>query len=295
MAKITVFTPTYNRKYIILNLYKSLQAQTYHNFEWLVIDDGSTDGTGELFEKILSENNVFTIRYYRFENSGKQKEINRALDLAEGKLFFTVDSDDLLTSDALEKINLWESQMPADGKYCGFAGSDGNLQGEPTNPIFEDEYVDATFFDRDPNSNNFIGYDRPWVLYTNVHRQYKYPEFEGEKFITEAVVWNRLAADGYKIRCYNDVIYLREHQDVGLTSRIHDILVENPRGYGLWIKEMAEQHNYSWICKLKTYYSFYCDMYGQASVAQIAEYVGARRTEINVISIIYKIKKIKHR
>ena len=288
--KITVFTPTYNRAHIILNLYHSLRRQTFKDFEWLVIDDGSTDGTEELFTRLISEKNDFLIRYYKFQNSGKQKEINRALDLAEGSLFFTVDSDDLLTPDALEKINLWDSQMPVEGKYCGFAGSDGDLQGNPTNPTFEDEYVDATFFDRDPNAKKFIGYDRPWVLYTEVHRQYKYPEFDGERFITEAVAWNRMAADGYKIRCFNDVIYLWEHQDIGLTNRIHDILVENPKGYGLWIKETVEQQNYSWRRKWKAYYSFYCEMYGRASAARIAEYVGAGRAEMIVMSIIYKIK-----
>lgn len=288
--KITVFTPTYNRAHIILNLYHSLRRQTFKDFEWLVIDDGSTDGTEELFTRLISEKNDFLIRYYKFQNSGKQKEINKALELAEGRLFFTVDSDDLLTPDALEKINLWDSQMPVKGKYCGFAGSDGDLQGNPTNPIFEDEYVDATFFDRDPDAKKFIGYDRPWVLYTEVHRQYKYPEFDGERFITEAVAWNRMAADGYKIRCFNDVIYLWEHQDIGLTNRIHDILVENPRGYGLWIKETAEQQNYSWRRKWKAYYSFYCEMYGRASTARIAEYVGAGRAEMVVMSIIYKIK-----
>lgn len=288
--KITVFTPTYNRAHIIINLYQSLQKQTFRDFEWLVIDDGSTDETEDLFNNLILQEKDFLIRYYRFENAGKQKEINRALDLAEGSLFFTVDSDDLLTLDALEKIDQWDRQMPVDGKYCGFAGSDGNLQGEPIYPIFSDEYIDATFFDRDPNSNKFIGYDRPWVLYTSVHRCYNYPEFEGEKFITEAVVWNRMAADGYKIRCYNDVIYLREHQEIGLTNKIHEILVENPRGYGLWIKETIEQFDYNWYRRLKAYYSFYCEMYDHASINQIIEYVGAGKVEMMAISILHRIK-----
>ena len=80
--KITVFTPTYNREHIILNLYHSLQQQTFHDFEWLVIDDGSLDGTEHLFTELIKEENPFPIRYYKFQNCGKQKEINRALDLA---------------------------------------------------------------------------------------------------------------------------------------------------------------------------------------------------------------------
>mgnify|MGYP004557216771 CR=1 FL=1 len=288
--KITVFTPTYNREHIILNLYHSLQQQTFHDFEWLVIDDGSSDGTETLFVKLTQEVNPFPVRYYKFENCGKQREINRALDFAAGELFFTVDSDDMLTPNALELINQWDQTMPKDGKYCGFAGSDGDLQGNPTNPIFDEDFVDATFFDRDPGSDKFIGYDRPWVLYSDIHRRYKYPEFDGEKFITEAVVWNRMAADGYIIRCFNDVIYLWEHQEVGLTNRIHEILVSNPRGYGLWIKETAEQRKYSWLRRFKSYYSFYCEMRSRASAKEIAQYVGANLIELAAMRMLYRFK-----
>ncbi|MBM6871538.1 glycosyltransferase family 2 protein [Pseudoflavonifractor phocaeensis] len=288
--KITVFTPTYNRKHIILSLYHCLQQQSFHDFEWLVIDDGSTDGTEELFAALLGDKNPFPIRYYKFENSGKQKEINRALELARGKLFFIVDSDDLLTPNALELVDRWDAAMPADGKYCGFAGSDGDAQGHPTNPIFEAPYMDATFFDRDPHSANFIGYDRPWVLYTDVHRAYPYPEFEGETFITEAVVWNRMAADGYRIRCFNDVIYLREHQEIGLTNKIHEILVNNPQGYGLWIKEMIAQSNYNWKQRFASYYSFYCEMRHKAPLGEIGRYVGATKIEMAIVGAVYKIK-----
>lgn len=288
--KITVFTPTYNRKCMILNLYHLLQQQTFHDFEWLVIDDGSTDGTDELFVKLLKDKNPFPIRYYKFQNSGKQREINRALELCSGSLFFTVDSDDLLTPNALQLINHWDSMIPKDGKYCGFAGSDGDVHGNPTNPIFNEDYIDATFFDRYPEAERFIGYDRPWVFYTDIHRRYKYPEFQGEKFITEAVVWNRMAADGYKIRCFNEVIYLREHQEIGLTNKIHDIIVNNPNGYGLWIKEMMKQLNYGKVRRFKTYYSFYCEMKDRATINQIVQYVGAGRLAIILASVLYRIK-----
>ena len=100
---ITVFTPTYNRAYIIENLYKSLQRQTFKDFEWLVIDDGSTDNTEELFASWTNEIS-FPVRYIKQQNGGKHRAINRGVKEANGELFFIVDCDDYLREDAVETI-----------------------------------------------------------------------------------------------------------------------------------------------------------------------------------------------
>ena len=118
--KITVFNPTYNRAYIIETLYRSLQRQTYRDFEWLVVDDGSADNTKELFETWQQEDNFFPIRYVKQENGGKCRAINHGLELADGELFFTVDSDDYLTDDALEKVAAW----------CSVKGRSSSVTGE---------------------------------------------------------------------------------------------------------------------------------------------------------------------
>ena len=288
--KLTIFTPTYNRAYILENLYRSLQRQTCHKFEWLVIDDGSADDTRSLVEAWSREGNPFPIRYYYFENSGKPAEINRALDLADGELFFTVDSDDLLTPEAVEKILRWEKTLPGDGSFCAFAGSDGDPDGVPTNPIFGKPWLDATFFDRDPQSGNFIGYDRPWVFYTDIHRKYKYPSFPGERFITEAVAWNRMANDGYQLRCFDDVIYLWEHQEDGYSNSIKQVFLRNPRGYALWQKEWMEFQKYTALQKLKGYYAFYSDFHTILDCRQLSEYIGAPRWLMGLVRIIYQLK-----
>ena len=70
MCMITVFTPTYNRGYIIQQLYDSLILQSYKNFEWLVIDDGSTDDTEELFKSFIAERKI-KIHYSKVKNGGK--------------------------------------------------------------------------------------------------------------------------------------------------------------------------------------------------------------------------------
>ena len=131
--KVTVFTPTYNRAYILENLYRSLQRQSFTDFEWLVVDDGSSDGTKALFERWQKEDNLFPIRYCYKENGGKCRAINYGLKLAQGELFFTVDSDDYLTDDALEKVALWESTLPKDQKFCGIVANGGQSPTETPN------------------------------------------------------------------------------------------------------------------------------------------------------------------
>ena len=100
---ITVFTPTYNRAYIIPKLYESLKRQTVKDFEWLVVDDGSTDNTSELLAEWTKEND-FPVRYIWQPNGGKPRAITKALAEAKGEWFFIVDSDDFISDDAIETI-----------------------------------------------------------------------------------------------------------------------------------------------------------------------------------------------
>ena len=140
---ITVFTPTYNRAYILSQLYQSLQRQTYKDFEWLIVDDGSVDDTESLVSNWLNDNNEFPIRYYKKENGGKCRAINYGVELARGRLFFNVDSDDYLTDDALEKVAKWESDLPKNGLYCGLVGNLGTSETETPNTIWDAPYRDA--------------------------------------------------------------------------------------------------------------------------------------------------------
>lgn len=282
--RITVFTPTYNRAYIIANLYQSLQRQTFADFEWLVIDDGSSDDTESLFQGWIDENNKFPIRYYKQENGGKCRAINRALDLAKGEFFFTVDSDDYLTDDALEKVNQWEKSLPLGESFCGVAGNVGTDINKTSNYIFENRYFDGTALDR----YSKVDGERAMVFYTKIHRKYKYPEFPNENFMTEAVVWNRMAHDGYKIRFYNDIIWIYEYKEDGLTKAGNSVFINNPRGYGLWLKEKAEFEKVSYKEKLKMYYTFTCDLSEKYDNKTIAKCIEVPVGIISVFNIIHK-------
>lgn len=268
--KITVFTPTYNRAYIIDTLYRSLQRQTFSDFEWLVVDDGSTDGTEELFAQWSKEDNPFQIHYFKQENGGKCRAINRALGLARGELFFTVDSDDYLTDDALEKVIRWEAVLPKDQKYCAIAGNLGTTPDSTPNKLFAGEYFDGSAFDR----YEAIDGERALIFYTEIHRQYLYPEYPGEKFMTEAVAWNRMANDGYKIRFYNDIIWVYEYKEDGLTNAGWRLFLDNPRGTGTFFKEKAKFLKYPFRNVLGMWYGYVCDAMERCTDAQIAEYIG---------------------
>lgn len=266
---ITVFTPTYNRAYIIENLYRSLQRQTFRNFEWLVVDDGSADNTESLFDQWRQEENPFPIRYVKQENGGKCRAINRGLELAQGKLFFTVDSDDYLTDDALEKIIAWEKDIPKDQKFCGFAGNLGTSPDTTPNKPLPGAYFDGTAFDR----YGLVEGERASVFYTEIHRKYRYPEFPGEKFITEAVAWNRMAHDGYRMRFFNDIIWIYEYKEDGLTKSGYDLFLNNPQGTALFFREKALFFHYPLKTKLGMWYGFTCDAMDRCTNKQIAEYI----------------------
>lgn len=271
--KITVFTPTFNRAYIIEELYRSLQRQTYSDFEWLVVDDGSTDDTQRIFRQWQNEGNFFPIRYVYQENGGKCRAINHGLQLAEGELFFTVDSDDYLTDDALEHVAKWEKELPREGKYCGFSGNLGTSSDSTPNRLFEGGYFDGNAFDR----YGAVDGERAMVFYTDIHRQYPYPEFPEENFMTEAVAWNRMAYDGYRIRFYNDIIRIYEYKEDGLTHAGYTLFLNNPQSTGVFFREKAKFLNYSLKTRLGMWYGFTCDAMDRCTNAQIAQYIAMPR------------------
>lgn len=286
--RITVFTPTYNRAYIIGNLYESLKRQSFTDFEWLVVDDGSSDNTKELFDKWMQEDNPFEVRYFYKPNGGKHRAINKGLELANGELFFTVDSDDYLTYDALEKIIGWEKNLPKDKKYCGLAGNLGTSATETPNKMFEAEFVDGTALNR----YDVVDGERALVFYTEVHRKYLYPEFDGENFMTEAVVWNRMANDGYKVRFYNDIIWIFEYLEDGLTKAGSSVFINNPMGYGLWLKERAKFERKSLFERLKMIYTYTNDLTNMHNKRIIAKSMGA---PVWLISLCQKIHRLRNR
>ena len=205
---ITVFTPTYNRVHTIVRTYESLERQTCREFEWVIVDDGSSDNTVKVLLE-LKEKASFSMTIQQQENAGKHVAINNGVRLAKGKLFFIVDSDDWLQPDAIATIQELVEGLPKYEKYAGVAGVRVNPAGELIGTSFDADYIDCTAFER--TKYNING-DKAEVYFTDVLRRFPFPTFAGEKFLTESVVWFRIAHEGYKIRWTNKAFYVCDYQ-----------------------------------------------------------------------------------
>jgi len=209
----TVFTPTYNRAHLLQRVYNSLKQQTFTDFEWLVIDDGSTDNTEELIIHWQKEAH-FPIRYIKQSHGHKKVAHNRAVREAKGKFFLPFDSDDECVPHTLERfIFHWES-IPKD-KQEEFVGvtvlcmdEKGNVIGDyfPCEKYFDSNTLDI--FYRFGVRGEKWGINRVDVL-----RQYPFPEnIPGH--VPEGIAWNSIACK-YKTRFVNEIlrIYHTEHTE----------------------------------------------------------------------------------
>lgn len=221
---VTVLTPTYNRVSTLPKLFESLCAQTEQNFQWLVIDDGSTDST-ELFFYNLPET-TFEIEYYKKANGGKHTALNMAHNYIKGELVVIVDSDDYLLQDAIETIGReWKKYRNQDD-ICGISycrGYDDELY--ISVKTGEDFYVSDDITCRVNNSK--IKGDRCEVVRTDLFKKYPFPVFEGENFISEDMLWNSLAME-YSMVYRNKIIYICEYLDGGLTKSGRRLRLQSP-------------------------------------------------------------------
>ena len=197
MPYFTVFTPTYNRAYILPRLYQSLREQTCKDFEWMIVDDGSTDDTGKLVAQWEDQNNGFDIHYYKIQNGGKPRAINFGITKANGDFFFMVDSDDHLTTDAVQKMLLWCKEIEDDPTFVGVGAARGYPDGsylKGTAPrTNEHGYVDATNLERNKYD---LDADMCEAYKVSVFQQFPMAEWPGEKFAPEQIALNEIALSG---------------------------------------------------------------------------------------------------
>lgn len=236
---ITILTPTYNRASLLPRLFDSLLRQTNKDFEWIVVDDGSTDDTREVVANLKEKcGGAFPMGYVYKANGGKHMAINIGAERARGELLFIADSDDLLTDDALETVaNSWHD-ISDDKSFAGIAGLDITMDTcEVIGSGLPQEHIDCNAIDI--RYRHHVTGDMKEVFRTDVLREFPFPEFHGERFCPEQLVWFRIA-HRYKLRYVNKPIYIAEYQPDGITAGITRARMRNPSASMLTYAELTE-------------------------------------------------------
>ena len=208
----TVFTPTFNRAHTLERVYKSLVAQTFKDFEWLVVDDGSTDGTQDLI-KGWQQAADFPIVYLQQPNYGKHIAFNRGVSSARGSLFLPIDSDDAFLEHSLKTMLHWWELIPQNERE--------KFTGIVTLCQFEDGQICGDKFPAHPLDTNALELrykykkrGETWGFHrTEVLKQYPFPDDVSVRFIPENIVWDEIAKS-YQIRCINEPLRVF-YQDSG--------------------------------------------------------------------------------
>lgn len=234
MTAVTIFTPTYNRGYTLLRLYQSLTRQSVQDFEWIIVDDGSTDDTESIVQRFISEK-VLKIEYYKVNNRGKHTAINIGVTKAKGNLFFIVDSDDWLITNAIERILYHYAYIKSDESFAGVVGLRAFANGERIGGGTKFDILDCSYIEL--RYVRKIKGDMAEVFKTSVLKQYVFPEFEDEKFCPEALIWNRIGCT-YKMRHFYEKICFCEYLADGLTAKITRVRMKSPEASLLYYSEL---------------------------------------------------------
>jgi glycosyltransferase involved in cell wall biosynthesis len=234
----TVFTPTYNRAHTIHRVFDSLRAQTLRDFEWLVVDDGSTDNTAQLVAT-WAKCADFPIRYIKQGNSGKHIAYNLAVQEARGGFFLPLDSDDACVPRALERMAYHWNTIPTRDSlhFCGVFGhcrdQDGKVIGDPfPSSPFDVSLRDLIYLHR-------VRGEKWGPMLTEIHRRFPFPEIRGTQFVPEGVVGLEIAKT-YKFRCVNEIfrIYYVDDEETGVTLTKRTGLDDSAPGrlyYYVWL------------------------------------------------------------
>lgn len=288
---ITVFTATYNRAYSLPKLYKSLIEQTDKDFEWLIVDDGSTDDTEKLVKDYINDDSKLNIRYVKKENGGKHTAINVGVKEAKGDWFFMVDSDDWLSHDAISILKTRTASIENDHSFCGITALRVNRNGNEIGDICKYDILDVDSFSYRYKLR--IKGDRAECIRTSVMREFPFPVFGNEKFIPESIIWVPMAMK-YKMRYTNDKIYICEYLNDGLTKSGNSIFLKSPVGtaYDCCI---AFSHPHLPLFERILFSVRYLERIGQAkkigsAIPQCVEMPARMRKYIPIAALLLKFK-----
>ncbi len=261
--KLTVFTPTYNRAGLLKRAYESLLRQTSDDFEWLIVDDGSTDNTKEVVEEWIKEGKI-RIRYHFCENGGKMRAHNIGAGLAETELFLCLDSDDYITNNAVELINTtWDSIMKRSDsdKICGIVAHKGKSEQELLSGVPFPQLETSGLYNL--YLNGFRG-ETTLIFRTDVLKKYPFPEIEGEKYVPEDYVYDKIDRN-YVLFLLDEIITVCEIVSEGYTDSVKKLKRENKIAWYMYYEQRAKITPKSLLrYKYLAYYAVYAKRTGKS-------------------------------
>ena len=236
---ISIVTPTYNRARLLERLFASLKEQSFQDFEWIVIDDGSTDDTRAVVER-MARVAPFPVRYFWKTNGGTHTAVNMSYPLAVGELLLVVDSDDRCAPDGLAFMaDKWRELSPKYPDLLGIVTSSMTEQGEPIGNAFPvDGYVGHLYevYDRWR-----IWGDRWNLQLTKILRQFPAPTREGQRLCPEGLVLNRMSLL-YREAFFNRATRIHEFEPDGYTANIDRVRVNSAGLFKLYYDEYLDLH-----------------------------------------------------
>ena len=261
---VTFFTPTYNRVHILHRCYESLCAQPDYDFKWLIVDDGSTDGTGDLVSEWIRQERRFEIRYIYKENGGLHTAFNTAVEKADTELFVCFESDDLFTPEAMPIIkNTW--QAVKDSGVVGFITLCRDLNGG----LIGTKYPEGlkTVFYRD--HRRYAPGDKQYVFRTDALKKvFPMLSFPGEKFFDPKYKFFSLDEIG-PLAVTNEVFDIVDYQPDGLTNTVIKHYYNSPNSFAEYRKMYMQlpDRSVAYIYKQNIHYVASCCLAGKLSKA----------------------------
>ena len=234
---LTIITPTYNRASTLIKCYESLLQQTCLAFEWLIVDDGSTDNTEAIVGEWIKQTDKFNIRYVKKQNGGKASALNVAFTMLETPYVCILDSDDYLVETAVESFLKEKELADKDNTCCGVMAfrhnEDGTVMGGKEIPMDSGKITMIDILSQDINTELFCFYK------TSIISKLKFPIFPGEKFVSPQWLDSELARDYYFVPSRSHYCICVYMQD-GLTRNKKRVIAKNPHGYTIIKRQYFE-------------------------------------------------------
>jgi glycosyltransferase involved in cell wall biosynthesis len=243
--KFTVFTPCYNSAHTIYRVIDSLEKQTFKDFEWILVNDGSTDN---LYETVFAHSSIikklFPVQYFSAsENRGKPAAINLGVSKARGEFFLISDADDAFTGDTLEVFYNTYRKIPDSVKnevagvqvHCNdqYGSFIGDLYPLKDNDPLIDDYFNVFF-------NHKTDGEKWGFIKTDIMKEFPFND-QVDKFVPESHVWYAIA-DKYKFAFTNRILRIYYTNESGNCLTITG-KKKYPAGFTFFYQEIINKYS----------------------------------------------------